>query len=290
MLLRFMIPLLLAAQVSVAKAQAEDVCEIIYSPIPHISAGQATGSERLEDVFKLGFAAQQALFLSLIKVTDSFFAAAPYITETISQVESHELVIGGYEGITTPSISMKVRLNPAVGNKMAAMETIAAAMGYFYIQDSVLIICPDDGQVNVTDSYSFSLEDTGEKPFFTDDNAPLFFGLMIGAFNGPDGLGYTYYKDSSTFSTLVAIASVSEDAAVFKGITRMLETLSHGDVRIGISQHKVDIAFPHNDWAAQPQGGAFKEVVADSFSENNLAVHRKKFLDVLDQHIKGNFQ
>ena len=288
MLLRFMIAFLLAAQVTVA--QAEDVCEIIYSPIPHINAEQATGSQRLEDIFKLNFSAQQALFVSLINVTDSFFAAAPYIKNTISEVESHRLVIGGYEGITTPSISMKVRLNPAVSNKMAAMKTIAAAMGYFYIQDSVLIICPDDGQVNATDSYSFSLQDTGEKMFFTDANAQLFFGLMIGAFNSPEGLGYTYYKDSGTFSTLVPISSASKDTEVFKDISHLLESLSQGNVRIGISQHKVDIAFPHNDWAAQPQGGTFKEIVAGNFSENNLAVHRKTFLDVLDHHIKTNVQ
>ena len=73
---------------------AEDVCEIIYSPIPHINAAVATGEDRLEGVFKLNNRQQEDLFKSLVTVTDSFFSSSPYVENIISEVKSHKLVSG----------------------------------------------------------------------------------------------------------------------------------------------------------------------------------------------------
>lgn len=268
-------------------AAAEDVCEIIYSPIPHINAVEATGKTRLQKVFALTTSEQEAFFRALLPVTEAFFDGAPYVRATLSGVSGHGLVTGGYEGITTPSISMKVRLNSSIEDKMAAMQKIAAALAFFYIQDSVLVICPDDGQVNDTDSYSFDLVDRGDVSFFSAKNAQLFFGLMIGAFNGPQDLGYTFYEKRGVFSTLVSLGNLDRDQKVLADIAVTLKHLSQGRVDIGLIRHKVDIAFPHNDWANSPQGSGFKAIMAGEFSEENLSRYRQKFLNLIDQHTRS---
>ncbi|PHZ85393.1 hypothetical protein [Paremcibacter congregatus] len=264
---------------------AEDVCEIIYSPIPHINAAVATGEDRLEGVFKLNTRQQEDLFKSLVTVTDSFFSSSPYVENIISEVKSHKLVSGGYEGITTPSISMTVALDDRVTDKMQAMQKIAAAMAFFFIQDSVLVICPDDGKITETDSYSFDLHDQGGKQFLSAENAQLFFGMMIGMFNGPQDLGYTYYASRGVFSTLVPLSSVDHDRRVLEKLSATLKDLTQGQVDLAITPHRVDIAFPHNDWASDPQGGHLKDIMGNSFSLENLLSHRQKFLQHLDQHI-----
>ena len=167
---------------------------------------------------------------------------------------------------------------------------MAAYIGYVYAQDSTLVICADEPVENWQRVISTELVDSGEEKFLTEDNVPLFFGMMIGASNGPEELGYTFYKESKTFSTFAESKRDAGEESVIEEISAWLTQISNGDVELAISTRPLWIFFPHNDWQAEPNGASYLRYMERGKVSSILLQRRQQFLDDVDTFLSQKKQ
>ncbi len=257
-------------------------CQIIYSPIPHASSAHVVGQAQLDRIFALTNDDKRRFFRSLSGITESAIRATmdPAAKWELQPVQE---VLGGYEGETTPSISLPMR--SPLDLDISQLERVASAIGYVYVQDSVLVQCADDGVENASDAVTVVVKDAGRRTFLNADNVPFLFGMMIALNNGPGGLGYTYYPNTGRFETLEDEIETGAVAKMLQDISRQLRQLSHNDILLEISTEKLDVSFPHNSWSVARRGESYLSELPSAADRQVLAEHRRQFLLALDSFL-----
>lgn len=262
---------------------AAAVCEIMYAAHPHEKAVAAVGAHRLEQTQVFNFDEMTAFSQAFMPSTQAIAEDVAESSGESLRILEQELVLGGYEGETIPSVVIRASVHGDMG--YAALVRMAAQIGYVYAQDSTLVLCPDEPVESWRRVTSVEIVDKGTEEFFKEENVPLFFGMMIGAFNGPERLGYTFYKDSKTFSTLAESERSSTEGSVLEQLSDWLTELSNGDIELAISTRQLWIFFPHNDWRDEPQGGAYIRYMESSEVDPLLEQRRQQYLNDVDRFL-----
>ncbi len=255
------------------------VCQIIYSPIPHVTSGHIIGQDNLDSIFRLKSDDKRRFFRSLADITEGL------VTATIDPTGSWERqpveeVVGGYEGKTSPSLNL--RFLSRQGGEISQLEQVADAIGYVYAQDSVLVQCSDDGIRNDTDAVTVVVKNGTSRPFLDSDGAPILFGIMIALNNGPENLGYTYYPESGRFETLEKNVEARKTEKILEAASQQLMRISDGEVSLDISVEALEVSFPHNSWSTARQGESYLSRLPIEVDRQILAEHRQRFLDTID--------
>ncbi|SEL05867.1 hypothetical protein SAMN05216262_10580 [Colwellia chukchiensis] len=280
--------LLFTANASSAESQTSQgmACEILYAAHPHYKAVQAVGENRLKQTTSLSFQETAAFSQAFMPLTQDIINSLVAANGSDIKVFEQALVIGGYEGESVTSVAIKTQVFNAAGHEK--LLKLAAHIGYVYAQDSTLVMC--EGNVYDVDKNwlalkSINIKDRGKSVFFEEKNVPIFFGMMIGAFNSPENVGFTFYKDAKVFSTLAGSANASKELAVVKKLASWLNELSNGDIELAIVTKDSWVFFPHNDWQAAPLGQSYKSYMAQE-SIAGLDLKRQRFLKGIDQFMQ----
>ena len=259
------------------------VCEVMYAAYPHEKAVAAIGEQRLKQTQSFDFNEMRVFSKAFMPTTQAIAEDVARSSGESLRILGQKIVLGGYEGASLPSVVIRTAVRGKVG--YTALVKMAAHIGYIYAQDSTLVICADEPVENWQNVTSLEVTDNGEEEFLNEDNVPLFFGMMIGAFNGPERLGYTFYKESKTFSTLAASDRSPGEYAVVKQLSDWLTELSNGDVELAISTRSLWIFFPHNDWQENPEGQAYFNYMERGLENRLLAQRRQQYLDDIDKFL-----
>lgn len=258
-------------------------CEIMYASHPHPKAIIAVGSERLKQVSTLSYEETAEFSKTFIPLTNDIISSLVGSSNKSIKVKEQELILGGYEGETVTSVVIKTVVFNDKGQN--TLLKLAAHIGYVYAQDSTLVICsdkPSSVDDNWTPLRSIEIKDEGKEDFFKEKNVPIFFGMMIGAHNSPDNLGYTFYKNSKIFSTLASSTHGKEELDVLSGLANWVKDISDGDISLNISSKDTWVFFPHNDWESNPLGKSYKKYININ-AIKGLDIKRQQFLNRVDQ-------
>lgn len=261
-------------------------CEIMYAAHPHYKAVLAIGEERLKQTTSLSYQETAEFSQAFIPLTDDIIHSLIAPSNNDIKVSGQALVLGGYEGETVTSVAIKTTVFSETGHEK--LLKLAAHIGYVYAQDSTLVICEGnvyDVDKNWTQLRSIEIKDQGKTLFFAEKNVPIFFGMMIGAFNSPENVGFTFYKDAKVFSTLAGSANASKELAVVEKLASWLNDLSNGAVELNIATKDTWVFFPHNDWEQAPLGESYKNYMAQE-SIAGLEQKRQAFLQAIDQFMQ----
>lgn len=274
------------AAAELANTAAENAavqCEVMYAAHPHKKAVAAVGVDRISQTLSFDFEEMTAFSQAFIPNTQAIAEDIARSSGKSLRLLAQQLVLGGYEGETIPSVVIRVAVREAAG--YAALVRMAAHIGYVYAQDSTLVICADEPVESWRKVNSVEIVDKGAEKFFKEENVPLFFGLMIGAFNGPERLGYTFYRDSKTFSTLAESERSPGEGSIIEGLSDWLAELSNGDVELAVSTRPLWIFFPHNDWRAEPEGGSYLRYMNRGEVSPLLKQRRRQYLQDVDKFL-----
>jgi len=255
-------------------------CEIIYAPHPHKTAINAIGAERLNKTLSLSFT-------GMVQVSEAFIPMTQALIEEVIAEDNasiallgHDVMLGGYEGESIPSVVIKTKFTGE--ENTASLLKIAAEIGFIYAQDSVLVICDYQVDSAFHATTSVELTDQGRKSFIDENSAPLLFGMMIGAHNGVENLGYSYFKDTKVFSTFVDLASADKEMLVINDLVSWLQELSQGEVSLNVTAKPIWIFFPHNKWSINQQGQGFYPYLDANDINKKLMDKRQLFLNKMD--------
>lgn len=267
---------------SLDAGQALSTCELMYSAHPHNRAIDAMGIERLAfvrmlDVQETG--EYSRTFLAMTReMTDVITEQSKGSLEFLGQ----DLVLGGYAGVSTTTAVIRTAVHNPAGYQ--ALLRLAARIGYVYAQDSTLVICDGQGIKDWRNVVSLEISDSGEEIFLSEENAIRFYGLIVGAFNGPDNIGYTYYPESKMFSTLAGLSRGEEGRSIVEKLTAWLSTLSNGDIQFKISERRVWVFYPHNNWKEHPKGDTYRAYLTGQKIGPRLHQRRNQFLKIFDDY------
>ncbi len=256
------------------------LCQIIYAPHPHKKAIKAIGEQRLNRTLSLSFEEMVHVSEAFIPMTQSLVEEIIEEDGSAIEVVGHEVMLGGYEGESIPSVV----INTKIKDKTSAnsLLKIAAEIGFIYSQDSALVICDYNVNNQFEEVNSVELRDEGNKAFLNENSAPLLFGMMIGAHNSVENLGYSYFKDSNVFSTFVNLNTENKEVMVINDLVTWLYKLSNGEVSLKVTSTPTWIFFPHNNWDKNQQGEGFYDYLDVKDIDNKLMDKRKLFLKTLD--------
>ena len=264
--------------------KSDSSCELIYAPHPHKNAAFAVGESRLQQTLSFDFEQMRAFSTAFMPTTLAIAEDVIRSRKSDLRILEQHLVVGGYEGESVPSVVVRAFV-PGPEDYAALLE-IAVNVAYVYAQDSTLVICAQAPPNVWTKMFSTEVTDIGREKFLVEQNVPLLFGMMIGALNSPDNVGYTFYQDSRIFSTFAeSHTDVSENSAI-QEIVDWLNVLSNGDVELEVSRKPVWVFFPHNDWRTEPDGGAFYEHMAQKNVSPVLRQRRAQFLNDIDDFLE----
>jgi hypothetical protein len=261
------------------------VCEVMYAAHPHSKAITALGEQRLSVINNLSFESMTAFSQRFMPMTRAIADDVADHQKTI-KVLGQELVLGGYEGESIPSVALRVSVSDAQG--YPALLNMAAHIGYVYAQDSVLVICSDQPPGNWEKASNVKVIDGGREKFLNDKNVPLLYGLMMGTFNSPKELGYTYYKDSKIFTTLAISGRPPGELQAMNSLSNWLFMLSNGNVNLDVNKENVWIFFPHNDWEKHPKGGAYLQYMFNAELNSELIRHQLNFIQEVDSFLNSS--
>ena len=256
------------------------ICEVMYAPHPHHKAAEVIGEDRLEQTLALDFDDMAAFSLEFMASTNDIAQDVAMSSGGMLEILDQSLVTGGYEGETIPSVVIRTSVHGDSG--YADLIRMAARIGYVYVQDSTLVICPDEPVEDWEKLISVEVTDSGNETFFDSDSVRLFYGMMIGAFNGHEGLGYTFYEESGTFSTLAESSLESGGDSIIESIADRLYELSNGDVEFEVTRRSVWVFYPHNDWTTNPSGDSYVAFMDDGVVSDVTARRRVEFLSSVD--------
>ncbi len=260
-------------------------CEIIYAPIPHVTTAHIVGQEKLDKLFALSNDDQYRFFRSLSGITESLITATLDADGSWEQQPAEE-IIGGYEGLSIPSLS--IRFLSQQGGDITQLESAANALGYIYAQDSVWVQCPDDGIKNNTDSITVIAQDGPSRPFLDSDTAAILFGIMIALNNGSEGLGYSYYPRTGYFETSELSVEAQNIQNILGQASEFLMQISDGGISLDVSTEKVEVSFPHNSWSTARLGESYLSRLPEGVSRKVLAEHRERYLAAIDTFLVAN--
>ena len=260
-----------------------DRCELFYETRPHKNAKKTINPGLIRAAASLSSADVYRFTESLVPLTDRLLSDAVESYGDTLTVRSHEIVQGGYEGITSSSVVLRITLNDQTAYQ--SLSDLAARIGYLYVQDSTLVACENISAEGWLDTESYELSDTQDsQQFWNEKNAALFFGLMIGASNDPDDIGYTYYPEAGIFLTFV---DSDQEKEMVNSLVEWVEGLSEGSIDIAAINKRLKIFFPHNDWDAYPEGESYQKALQSDAVLDDLNGYRKLYIQKLDAFINA---
>ena len=225
-------------------------CELNYATMAGYS-GDRLGAARLEKLRALTEREEdyRAFVSSFDDLTRRIAAAvSPELTLTSFDV------LGGYKGTTGPSLS-GVIATPTEADRTAA-TLIGAALGYVYLQESVIVQC-DGPHAGAASMPSFDLVETGPLDTLNTESIKSIYGMMIGEANGELTLGFTYYPADDRFSSL----GFSDAGAVESQLLDTIEMRLDGWTGLPDNTERVDttrwVRFVGHDWTADTSGNSY---------------------------------
>jgi len=267
---------------SYAAGEVLSTCELMYSAHPHGQAVVALGSKRLALVRALNVEETgnySSNFLSMTReMANAVIASSGGSLEFLNQ----NLVLGGYAGTSTTTAVIRTAVHEPAGYQ--ALLRLAARIGYVYAQESTLVICDGEAVANWRSVVSLEISDSGKEAFLSKKNAIRFYGLIVGAFNGPDNIGYTYYPESKVFSTLAGLSTGEKGRSLVEELGNWLSTLSNGDIQFKFAERPVWIFYPHNNWKQYPGGDTYTEYLTGGKIGSDLRQRRTQFLQSFDSY------
>jgi len=254
----------------------------MYSAHPHSRAVEAIGTERLALVHALDVQDTSDYSSTFLPLTREMADAIAGQSRGSLEILGQDLVLGGYAGVSTTTAVIRTGILKPEGYQ--TLLRLAARIGYIYAQDSTLVICEGKPVNDWRSVVSLEISDTGKEAFLSEENAIRFYGLIVGAFNGPDNIGYTYYPESKVFSTLAGLSRGWEGRLIVEELANWLSTLSNGDIQFRFVERPVWIFYPHNNWEENPEGGTYTSHLAGQKIGPRLHQRRKQFLKTFDNY------
>ncbi len=257
-------------------------CELMYSAHPHNKAIGALGAERLERIRALDVSETADYSRHFLQLTENISQNVSMGSEGGLLIIGQDLVLGGYAGTSTTTAVIRTTVHSREGYK--ALLKLASHIGFVYAQDSTLVICEGRAVPHWRGVVSLEITDAGEESFLNEGNAIRLYGLIVGAFNGPENIGYTYYPDRRIFSTLAGLSRGEQGRTIVKDLTSWLSTLSNDDIQFKVDERPVWIFYPHNNWEVNPDGENYATFMADQQINSGLLDRRKQFLQLFDRY------
>ena len=267
---------------ALSASKSSPTCELMYSAHPHQRAIAAVGAERLALVQTLDVQETGIYSNAFLAMTREMAKTTTSNSQGKLEFLGQDLVLGGYAGVSTTTAVIRTAIHGPSGYQ--ALLRLAARIGYVYAQDSTLVICDGQAPANWRSVVSLEISDAGNEAFLSEENAIRFYGLIVGAFNGPDNIGYTYYPGSKVFSTLAGLSRGKEGRSIVEELANWLSTLSNGDVQFKFDERPVWIFYPHNNWKEYPEGGAYSAHLTDQNIDPGLHQRRAQFLKTFDDY------
>ena len=258
-------------------AAAEETCEINFSLFPHKNTEAqwasadwkglaliAKNSEK-ERIFIKSF---NANISNIIKIVGA---------EKYANIQQIENVTGGYEGITSPSLSLVVPDGTAEGRKRVLR--LAAGLGYVFLQDSVLVQCtPLAGDKNLVPA--IDLTESGPLDLVNSSSVKAIYGILIGEADGNLSLGFSYYANEDRFSMFGFIDGGTYEQQLMKGLVKRLQYFSQDAQKLALNTSQKWVSFPSNDWSVNTHGQAYVQADAIAIYRDALKAEQTRFLEV----------
>ena len=271
--LLFLSIFLLSAGVSADEAHT---CEISFSLFPHKNTEAHWASADWKGLALIAKdAGKERAFIN------SFNANISNIIKTVgaekdANVQQIENVTGGYEGITSPSLSLVVRAGAVEQRKR--VQLLAAGLGYVFLQDSVLVQCtPLAGDKNLVPA--IDLTESGPLDLVNSASVKSIYGMLIGEADGNLNLGFSYYANEDRFSMLGFIDGGAYEQSLMKGLVKRLKYFSQDVQKLTLNTSLKWVSFPSNDWSVNTHGQAYMLPEAIAAYRDALKAEQVRFLD-----------
>ena len=259
-------------------------CEINFSAAS-IYAGGALGAEFVEQL-RARLADDEVQYEFLGTQTQRALQVAQLVaSEQDTDVGAEVLQVwGGYKGRTNPSLAMRFDAGGPDARRMA--ETVAAALGYVFMQESVIAQCPDSGSEPDAVA-SINLVEEGPRDILSVDTLEPVFGMMLGQADGNFDLGFTYYPQEDRFSTLGFTDGGTFERKAMSKAVGTLQVLTGSTGQLTLSETSKWVRFPHNDWDEQSDGAGYLETHGILEIKSALDSIRHGFLIDLETFANG---
>ncbi|ADM10365.1 hypothetical protein PB2503_11599 [Parvularcula bermudensis HTCC2503] len=264
------VSLLISAGGPPAIAKEEPIpCEINFSALPHhVPANQLSlQQERALHALATNPAEAEAFLKSVSPV-------AAGILSTVAPALSVDIrpVWGGYRGHTGPSLAAHFPPTDKANR-------LAAALGYVFFQDSVLVQCPTDDAIETP---AYWIEEGEESDLLNQTTLKSLYGMMIGEADGDLHLGFTYYPQADRFLVLALSDRPDYERGVVTALDRQLRQFSEGRADITLLKGTKSVRFLANDWRVDPKGKHYAETYLSDDLVARLSVFRAQYLSALD--------
>lgn len=189
-------------------------------------------------------------------------------------------VWGGYKGVIRTSLAMRLPGN--TDEDRARAVRVGAALGYVFVQESVLVQCAPLDQ-DAASMASFELVETETGTTLSPETLPSVFGMMLGQARGYFDLGFTYYPDEDRFSTLGFSEGGDLERDIVGAVYDDLQVLTDAETSLSLSEIPVWLSNPTNDWDASPDGAGYVASLAPDTTREELAALRAAYGLAIDQ-------
>lgn len=261
---------------------SQSSCEVSFSMLPHKLAIHKLGAKRLlslDDV-RSSFENERRFIESFDAITKQVIKAATQGADGYEDVKI-QTVYGGYEGFTSPSLS--ARFDADTQEERNVVKNISAALGYVYLQDSVLVQCDvlDEGEEAV---FAYDMTESGPVDAINPITLKSIYGMMIGQANGNLDLGFSYYEGEDRFSVLGFDKNGKESNAL-DGVIQTIETLTQNEDQITLTKVPKWVSFPSNNWGNFPEGQNYLSSVNLGNAIEDLNDLQSNFITEIDMRI-----
>ncbi|MEM1103199.1 MAG: hypothetical protein AAGH48_03735 [Pseudomonadota bacterium] len=260
-------------------------CEINYSTLPNSDAAERLGEDLIETL-----PAWRASYKTERRFIEAF---APLTAEAIELVAGDDLraddigsftLYGGYKGVTSPSLALQIGIDRARDRELVAK--IGAALGYLYLQDSVLIHC-SAGARDRDASPVYDLKDHKKVDALNSETIKSVYGMMIGAANGDLSLGFSYYENEDVLRVIGTNDGASTDRDALMDAVAYIGHLSEDGDELEVTISERNVSFPSNDWTESPNGDLYFETALDESLREPLDRLQARFLGAIDRMSAG---
>ncbi|RIJ16887.1 hypothetical protein D1227_16805 [Henriciella mobilis] len=259
-------------------------CEINFSAASTY-AGKALGDEFVERV-RAAFRDDEAHAAFL----HSQLHRAQRIASLAASQQGSEIsptlleVWGGYKGKTSPSLAM--RLPGDTTDDRALAQAVGAALGYTFMQESVLVQCSGD-DAGATTHPALNLVETGSSDVLSEATVRSIFGMLLGQAEGNFDLGFTYYPDEDRFSTVGLTDGGSFERGAMTKLHDDLETVSGLSTALSLSEQDVWVSFSGNDWSCDADGAGYLKSPVVAALKPELDKIRVSFAGELESFVEA---
>ena len=192
-------------------------------------------------------------------------------------------VWGGYKGNTSPSLAM--RLPGDTEDDRALAQAVGGALGYTFMQESVLVQCSSDGAGAAT-LPSLDLVETGSSNVLSETTVRSVFGMLLGQADGNFDLGFTYYPEEDRFSTLGFTDGGEFERGAMIKLHDDLETISGLSTALSLNETDRWVSVLGNDWSSDANGTGYLQSPAVAALKPQLDEVRAAFVDELESFVE----